>query len=88
MSLGIIGEIINAMKNTAITKTIIKVLLINLTIINAIKRDEIRVISAVNIDEAEILVKGSSSSVFPCISRILLRLNHKHSYKISPSNLG
>jgi hypothetical protein len=42
--------------------------------IKAIKRDEIRVISAVNIDEAEILVKGSSSSVFPCISRILFKI--------------
>ncbi len=82
------GEIINAIKNTAITKTIIKVLLISLTMINAIKRDEIRVISAVNIDEAEILVKGSSSSVFPCISRILFKIKSYTFIKISPSKLG
>ena len=41
---------------------------------SAIKMDEISVISAVNIEEAEILVRGSSSSVFPCISLILFKI--------------
>jgi len=74
LNLGIMGMAINAIKNTAITITIINAGLINLTIPTAIKKDAIRVNSAVNIAEADMLVIGSSFSAFPCISRILFNI--------------